>query len=242
MKIAPEHKKLLNEIMAHNTELIAGGSVQMREVCNRLGRELGLWMKMWKNLIFEEPLLGFTETEGQYILRFVFARFFLDIVNTGSSLYKNLPSEEGVQKPEIETVMKEVVVFIAENMERAANNSRLPTQKELEEILLKRAEIERNYVISIFDRLDEEDKAVEKMQKKFRIGKWAIGQNVRDYNADLYEHDRNQRIEMGLRDAPQLTEGRSLAADFGFASFGGGESRKDRGYGHEDLDAQERAE
>ena len=132
MKIAPEHKKLLNEIMAHNTELIAGGSVQMREVCNRLGRELGLWMKMWKNLIFEEPLLGFTETEGQYILRFVFARFFLDIVNTGSSLYKNLPSEEGVQKPEIETVMKEVVVFIAENMERAANNSRLPTQKELE--------------------------------------------------------------------------------------------------------------
>ena len=90
--------------------------------------------------------------------------------------------------------------------------------------------------------MDEEDKAVEKMQKKFRIGKWAIGQNVRDYNADLYEHDRNQRIEMGLRDAPQLTEGRSLAADFGFASFGGSESRKDRGYGHEDLDAQERAE
>lgn len=242
MKIAPEHKKLLNEIMAHNTELIAGGSVQMREVCNRLGRELGLWMKMWKKLIFEEPLLGFTETEGQYILRFVFVRFFLDIVNTSSSLYKNLPTEEGVEKPDIETVMKEVIVFIAQNMERAASNARLPTQKELEEILLKRAEIERNYVISIFDRLDEEDKAIEKMQKKFRIGKWAIGQNVRDYNADLYEHDRNQRIEMGLRDAPQLTEGRSLAADFGFASFGGGESRRDRGYGHEDIDAQERAE
>ena len=68
-----------------------------------------------------------------------------------------------------------------------------------------------------------------------------LGFNVRDYSAELYEHDRNQRIQMGLRDAPQLTEGRSLPADFGFTSFSG-ESRADRAYGVEDLDAQERAE
>jgi hypothetical protein len=241
MKIAPEHKSLLNEIMTQHTELINGGSLEMREVCNRLGREIGLWMRKWKTLIFEEPLLGFTEMEGQYILRFVFVRLFLDITNTSSSLYKNLPTDATVQKPESETVMKEVVVFIAENMERTASTSRLPSQKELEEILLKRAETERNYVINIFDRLDDEDKAIEKLQKKFRLGKWAMGQNVRDYSAELYEHDRNQRIQMGLRDAPQLTEGRSLPGDFGFASFGG-ESRADRAYGVEDLDAQERAE
>ena len=241
MKIAPEHRSLLNDIMSQHTELINGGSVEMREVCNRLGREIGLWMKKWKTLIFEEPLLGFMEMEAQYILRFVFVRLFLDITNTSSSLYKNLPSDSGAQKPEIETVMKEVVVFIAENMERTASSTRLPSQKELEEILLKRAETERNYVINIFDRLDDEDKAIEKLQKKFRLGKWSMGQNVRDYSAELYEHDRNQRIQMGLRDAPQLTEGRSLPGDFGFASFGG-ESRADRAYGVEDLDAQERAE
>jgi hypothetical protein len=165
----------------------------------------------------------------------------LDITNTSSSLYRNLPTDTEAQKPESETIMKEVVVFIAENMERTASTSRLPSQKELEEILLKRAETERNYVINIFDRLDDEDKAIEKLQKKFRLGKWAMGFNVRDYSAELYEHDRNQRIQMGLRDAPQLTEGRSLPADFGFASFGG-ESRANRAYGVEDIDAQERAE
>ena len=241
MKIAPEHRSLLNDIMTQHTELINGGSLEMREVCNRLGREIGLWMRKWKTLIFEDPLLGFTETEGQYILRFIFVRLFLDITNTTSSLYRNLPTDTEAQKPESETIMKEVVVFIAENMERTASTSRLPSQKELEEILLKRAETERNYVINIFDRLDDEDKAIEKLQKKFRLGKWAMGQNVRDYSAELYEHDRNQRIQMGLRDAPQLTEGRSLPGDFGFASFGS-ESRADRAYGVEDLDAQERAE
>ena len=241
MKIAPEHKVLLNEIMTQHTELINGGSLEMREVCNRLGREIGLWMRKWKTLIFEDPLLGFTEMEGQYILRFIFVRLFLDITNTSSSLYRNLPTDTEAQKPEPETIMKEVVVFIAENMERTASTSRLPSQKELEEILLKRAETERNYVINIFDRLDDEDKAIEKLQKKFRLGKWAMGFNVRDYSAELYEHDRNQRIQMGLRDAPQLTEGRSLPADFGFTSFSG-ESRADRAYGVEDLDAQERAE
>ena len=92
MKIAPEHKVLLNEIMAQHTELINGGSLEMREVCNRLGREIGLWMRKWKTLIFEDPLLGFTETEGQYILRFIFVRLFLDITNTSSSLYRNLPT------------------------------------------------------------------------------------------------------------------------------------------------------
>ena len=241
MKIAPEHKVLLNEIMAQHTELINGGSLEMREVCNRLGREIGLWMRKWKTLIFEDPLLGFMEMEGQYILRFIFVRLFLDITNASSSLYRNLPTDTEAQKPEPETIMKEVVVFIAENMERTASTSRLPSQKELEEILLKRAETERNYVINIFDRLDDEDKAIEKLQKKFRLGKWAMGFNVRDYSAELYEHDRNQRIQMGLRDAPQLTEGRSLPADFGFTSFGG-ESRANRAYGVEDLDAQERAE
>ena len=97
-------------------------------------------------------------------------------------------------------------------------------------------------MIDIFDKLDDDEKPLEKLQKKLGLGKWAIGRNVRDYSVELFEHDRNQRIAMGLRDAPQLTEGRSLAADFGFASFGGGESRRDRGYGHEDIDAQERAE
>jgi hypothetical protein len=242
MKISGEHTKLLNDIMAHHSELIGGGSIQMREVCKRVGRELGRWLQMWKRQIFEEPLLGFTETEGQYILLFVIIRLLLEITNPTSWLYKELPTEAGQQKPDAETVMKEVVVFIAENMEKTVATTKLPSQKELEEILLKRAEIERNYVIDIFDKLDDDEKPLEKLQKKLGLGKWAIGRNVRDYSVELFEHDRNQRIAMGLRDAPQLTGGRQTRESFGFASLGGGESRADRAYDHGDADGQENGE
>lgn len=242
MKISGEHTKLLNDIMAHHSELIGGGSIQMREVCKRVGRELGRWLQMWKRQIFEEPLLGFSETEGQYILLFVIIRLLLEITNPTSWLYKELPTEAGQQKPDAETVMKEVVVFIAENMEKTVATTKLPSQKELEEILLKRAEIERNYVIDIFDKLDDDEKPLEKLQKKLGLGKWAIGRNVRDYSVELFEHDRNQRIAMGLRDAPQLTGGRQTREDLGFASLGGGESRADRAYDHGDADGQENGE
>ena len=228
--------------MAHHSELIGGGSIQMREVCKRVGQELGRWLQMWKRQIFEEPLLGFTETEGQYILLFVIIRLLLEITNPTSWIYKELPTEVGQQKPDAETVMKEVVVFIAENMEKTVSNTKLPSQKELEEILLKRAEIERNYVIDIFDKLDDDEKPLEKLQKKLGLGKWAIGRNVRDYSVELFEHDRNQRIAMGLRDAPQLAEGRQTRESFGFASLGGGESRADRAYDHADADGQENGE
>ena len=242
MKISGEHTALLNQIMAHHSELIGGGSIQMREVCKRIGRELGRWLQMWKRQIFEEPLLGFTETEAQYVLLFVIIRLLLEITNPTSWIYKELPTEVGQQKPDAETVMKEVVVFIAENMEKTVSNTKLPSQKELEEILLKRAEIERNYVIDIFDKLDDDEKPLEKLQKKLGLGKWAIGRNVRDYSVELYEHDRNQRIAMGLRDAPQVTEGRQTREALGFASLGGGESRADRAYDHADADGQENGE
>lgn len=242
MKISGEHTQLLNQIMAHHSELINGGSVEMREVCKRVGMEFGRWMRMWKTTIFEESLLGFTETEAQYVLRYVIVHLLRQITNTQSWYYKDLPKEEGKPKPDVETTAKDVIVFLAESMEQTAINLRLPTQKELEEILLKRAEIERNYIIDVFDKLDDDEKPLEKLQKKLGLGKWAMGRNVRDYSVELFEHDRAQRIQMGLRDLPAIAEGRKTREEFGFAAIGGTESRADRAYGHEDLDAQERAE
>ena len=242
MKISGEHTQLLNQIMAHHSELIGGGTVEMREACKRVGLELGRWMKMWKTHIFEEPMLGFTETEAQYILRYVLVHLFRQISNPQSWYYKDLPKEEGQSRPDTETTIKEIIVFLAESMEKTATNLRIPSQKELEEILLKRAEIERNYIIDVFDKLDDDEKPLEKLQKKLGMGKWAMGRNVRDYSVELFEHDRAQRIQMGLRDLPQIAEGKKTREDFGFAAIGGGETRADRAYGHEDLDAQERAE
>jgi hypothetical protein len=113
----------------------------------------------------------------------------------------------------------------------------MPNEKEIADILLHRTQMENNYVINIFDKLGDEEKAIEKILKKFGIGKWAMGRNVKDYSPELYEHDRNQRIEMGMIEMPQKAEGKMTGADFGFTSFGT-ESRAERGYDNEDHEGR----
>lgn len=245
MKLSTEHVSLLDEILREHTKIITDCSKQAKEVCKRVGLELGSWFQRWKELIFEEPSQGFTEKEAQYILRFTLIRTLLEVIDVTSDYYKNMPTngpEEG-PLPEKTSVMREMIEFLAECITRYASKARIPSENEIREMLLKRAEAERNYIIGIFEKLDEDEEAVEKVLKKFGIGKWAMGKNVKDYSPELYEHDRNQRIEMGMFEmAPApAPEGRITGADFGFMSFAG-ESRADRGYENNDHEGREYGE
>ena len=237
IKISVEHTDILNKIMAEASELIKDVSVQAKEVAKRAGYELGQWMKKWKALLFEDLNLGFDEKYGGYILRFFLIQFLLDLSDPKSAFYKGLPSAEGAQIPETETLIRETIGFIAENLERGSQKTRMPNEKEIADILLHRTQMENNYVINIFDKLGDEEKAIEKILKKFGIGKWAMGRNVKDYSPELYEHDRNQRLEMGMIELPQKAEGKMTGADFGFTSFGT-ESRAERGYDNEDHEGR----
>ena len=77
------------------------------------------------------------------------------------------------------------------------------TDEEIRVEIAKRDEKERMLIISKFDRLTKEEKAVELLKKKLGIGDWAVGgtKAIYAYNPEQYERDREQRAEMGFIDS-----------------------------------------
>lgn len=76
------------------------------------------------------------------------------------------------------------------------------TDEDIRVEIAKRDEKERMLIISKFDRLTKEEKAVELLKKKLGIGDWAVGgtKAIYAYNPEQYERDREQRMEMGFMD------------------------------------------
>ena len=72
--------------------------------------------------------------------------------------------------------------------------------------IARRAEKEKMLIISKFDSMSPEEKAIEGMKKRLGLGDWAIGgtKAIYLYNPEQYERDRVQRTNMGIVDfAPE---------------------------------------
>lgn len=89
------------------------------------------------------------------------------------------------------------------------------TQVEIKAMIAKRDEVEKMRIISKFDKMSPEEKAVELINKRLGLGEWAIGGTklIYAYDKDQYERERLERGEMvGLAEgatAPTQEEGYS---------------------------------
>ena len=88
------------------------------------------------------------------------------------------------------------------------------TDEDIRVEIAKRDEKEKMLIISKFDRLTKEEKAVELLKKKLGIGDWAIkAKDVYIYNPEQYEKDREQRAQMGFSDFPAVGAQDNLARE-----------------------------
>jgi hypothetical protein len=110
--------------------------------------------------------------------------------------------------------------------------------QELRELIAIRNEKERVNVIAEFDKLTDEERAVELINKKLGIGKWAVGGSklIYAYDKDYYDLERQKREAAGIIDFPGLgpdqmpeLEGREMD-EYGFPVFGDEELERDGGY------------
>jgi hypothetical protein len=112
--------------------------------------------------------------------------------------------------------------------------------QEIKELIAIRNEKERVNVIAEFDKLTDEERAVELINKKLGIGKWAVGGTklIYAYDKDYYDLERQKREAAGIIDFPGLGpdqmegfEGRQVD-DFGFPVFGDDDFEGEGGYDH----------
>jgi hypothetical protein len=115
--------------------------------------------------------------------------------------------------------------------------------QEIKELIAIRNEKERVNVIAEFDKLTDEERAVELINKKLGIGKWAVGGTklIYAYDKDYYDLERQKREAAGIIDFPGLGpdqmesfEGREVD-DYGFPVFGERELEADGGYDHSGI-------
>ena len=101
----------------------------------------------------------------------------------------------------------------------------------IKQILQQRAELERTSVVKEFeDMKDDDQRAAELMKKAFGIGRWSMGKNLQKYNSDLFEFESEQRLRMGIADAPvdpglaeNQGQGQGQTQDYGLGGAAGPE-------------------
>jgi hypothetical protein len=77
------------------------------------------------------------------------------------------------------------------------------SKETIKRILQDRASLERDTIVKEFENIKDDDvRAAELMKKQFRIGRWAGGANLQQYNTDTFEFEQEQRTRMGIVDAP----------------------------------------
>jgi hypothetical protein len=110
--------------------------------------------------------------------------------------------------------------------------------QELRELIAIRNEKERVNVIAEFDKMTDEERAVELINKKLGIGKWAVGGSklIYAYDKDYYDLERQKREAAGIIDFPglgpdQMPElGGREVDEYGLPIFGDEELERDGGY------------
>jgi hypothetical protein len=69
------------------------------------------------------------------------------------------------------------------------------------------------------------------MKKAFGIGRWSMGKNLQKYNSELFEFESEQRLRMGIADAPVDTSLVEPGAQPGAQDYGlGGAGVPEAGY------------
>lgn len=132
--------------------------------------------------------------------------------------------------------MKFLLQIIAETLAKYKVERLSFNDEEIKRQIAIRNEKERINVIMEFDKLTDEERAIELMNKHLGLGKWAVGGTklIYAYDKDYYDLEREKRIAAGIFDVPGLgIDSEGLGPEFddmGFQITSDAEYERDGGY------------
>ena len=144
----------------------------------------------------------------------------------------------------IDVIANDGIVFILQMLMFTMNKyykERLSfDDKKIKDLIAIRDEKERVNVVEQFNKLTDEERAIELMNKSLGIGKWAVGGTklIYAYDKDYYDKEREKRLMAGITDFPghgngemMAPEGRELD-DFGYPEYSDEYFEREGGYEH----------
>jgi len=132
--------------------------------------------------------------------------------------------------------MRFLLEIVAFSLEKYYKERLSFNDKEIKELIAIRDEKERVNVVAEFNKLSDEERAVELMNKRLGLGKWAVGGTklIYAYDKDYYDLERQKRLNAGIVDFPGLgdsdvAQGRNMDA-MGFPMHSAEEYEREGGY------------
>jgi hypothetical protein len=231
-KLSQEHNERLNKILTENSMWYGGVLMaETRPILQKIAESLGPLLRVWIKHVrpSQTGAAGpWTAEEAQMLLRTLVLQVWRDAVSTDSWMY------DGVAQPaQREKISAEVSDWTRALMFHVKNQYVKYSKERIRQILQQRAELERTSVVEEFENIkDDDQRAATLLQKKFGIGRWAMGKNIQKLDPDRFEFENEQRRRMGIVDAPVdpiLLEGAGAAAgnDYGFGLDAGPEDGYD---------------
>lgn len=134
------------------------------------------------------------------------------------------------------TPMHFLLQLVADNIGKFNTERMSYDEKTIRDKIAIRDERERTNVIKEFDKLTPEERAVELTNKKYGLGKWAVGGSklIYAYDKDYFDQERQKRLDAGIIDFPGHADGSMFdpegraVDEYGFAEYGG----EEEGYSH----------
>lgn len=188
------------------------------EITHRLSTYLGRIIMYWTTEMAAFSVYGVTDEEMRYILRWLVFSSIESLLLITSPLYSIVPRD--TEKMHIQTILLNWTQATLLEGKRQFNLFGL-TAEEIQMAILDAKEKEKNSVIQEFD--DEKDpdlKAIARIQKNLKIGRWAIGtsKNMSSYNAEFQDFLQEQRDRMGIADTGVLKPKKEDALGFDMAN------------------------
>ena len=233
MKISEKHNELLSRILTDNADWFAGEiTPPMRPVLGAVAGILGPLLRVWKRAVRPAAIAetAWTKAEASMILRCLVLHAWHDSVTSDSWMYGSIAtSAERVSTAAAVADWTRALMFHA-----GRQFSRYEREK-VQKILQQRAEMERTSVVEEFSSLKDDDlRAAEYIKKQLRIGRWGLAaKGFREYDADLFDAEIEQRRRMGIVDAPVnpiLLAGAAAAAAGDNFGLGGLDAGPEEGY------------
>lgn len=222
--ISREHNERLNKIMRENADWYGGEVTEaMQSPLAAVGRILGPLIRTWIRTVRTATLTGpWTAEEARALLKTIVLQAWRDAVAGDSWIYRGVGSVEAV------SIAGQVANWTRALMYHYRQQFSRLDQENIAKILQQRAEMERTSVVEEFKAIkDDDERAAELLKKRLGIGRWALAaKGFREYDADMFEFEIEQRRRMGIVDAPVdpiLLAGAAPAGgqDYGLGGAGG---------------------
>ena len=184
--IAKKHQDMLKDLINSNSQWFKGKiSDGATPIITLVAKTIGIYMRAWIKTITIPTTRVWTLNELQLVLRTIVMSVWRDALVMDSTL-----------TPEIVACTRGLLGHVKHQFVRYSKDT-------IKRILQDRASLERDTIVKEFENIKDDDvRAAELMKKQFRIGRWAGGANLQQYDTDTFEFEHEQRKRMGIVDAP----------------------------------------